>query len=129
VTGLEDEELLDAVRRTLAQLVLPRLEASGAEEFVLSQVKSCLSLLDFVRRRLPERQAARGTADAALAGLFARRDSQSAWTSHDAWSTGWFLAMERDPASTLSSTDRTLAAELRTVLETRLAAEIATRST
>ena len=129
VTSLDDEDLLEAVRRFLQDGVLTRLEADGAEEFVLSELKSCLSLLDFVRRGLPERLAARAVADAAVADLYSQREPDSAWTALDAWSTGRFLAMERATDGAITTSDKVLAAELRKVFEDRLAAEIATRQT
>src|SRR3981081_4333161 len=48
VAPLDDAELLGAVATALRQVVLPELERAGAEEFVLSQVRSCLSIVRFV---------------------------------------------------------------------------------
>jgi hypothetical protein len=58
VAPLDDAELLRAVATALRQVVLPELERAGAEEFVLSQVRSCLSIVRFVSSGLGERQRA-----------------------------------------------------------------------
>jgi hypothetical protein len=58
VAPLDDAELLGAVATALRQVVLPELERAGAEEFLLSQVRSCLSIVRFVSSGLDERQRA-----------------------------------------------------------------------
>jgi hypothetical protein len=69
VAPLDDEQLIAAVQRAFRELIIPELERGGAEEFVISQVRSCLSILSYVGRGLHERAAARAEADAELAGL------------------------------------------------------------
>ena len=69
VAPLDDEELLAAVQRAFRELIIPELERGGAEEFVISQVRSCLSILSYVGRGLHDRQVARHAADAELAAL------------------------------------------------------------
>jgi hypothetical protein len=69
VAPLEDEELIAAVQRAFRELIIPELERGGAEEFVISQVRSCLSILSYVGRGLHDRHVAREAADAELAGL------------------------------------------------------------
>ena len=69
VAPLDDEELLAAVQRAFRELIIPALEKGGAEEFVISQVRSCLSILGYVGRGLHQRQVARAEADAELAAL------------------------------------------------------------
>jgi hypothetical protein len=69
VAPLEDEQLIAAVQRAFRELIIPELERGGAEEFVISQVRSCLSILSYLGRGLHERQVAREAADAELAPL------------------------------------------------------------
>ena len=69
VAPLDDEQLLAAVGRAFRELIIPELERGGAEEFVISQVRSCLSILSYVGRGLHDRQVARAEADAELAAL------------------------------------------------------------
>ena len=69
VAPLDDEELIGAVQRAFRELIIPELERRGAEEFVVSQVRSCLSILSYVGRGLHERQVARSQADVAMAAL------------------------------------------------------------
>ena len=69
VAPLEDEQLIAAVQRAFREVIIPELERGGAEEFVISQVRSCLSILSYVGRGLHERQTVRAAADAELAGL------------------------------------------------------------
>jgi hypothetical protein len=69
VAPLDDEQLLAAVQRAFRELIIPELERGGAEEFVISQVRSCLSILSYVGRGLHERQAVRAEIDAELAAL------------------------------------------------------------
>ena len=47
---LADDELLEVVRRALAEVVLPELERLGSDEFVLAQVRSTMSIVGFVQR-------------------------------------------------------------------------------
>lgn len=55
VAPLSDEELLEAVQSSLRELILPELERLGADEFTLSQVRSTMSMVGFVRRGLEQR--------------------------------------------------------------------------
>lgn len=71
VAPLDDEELLAAVQRAMRELIIPELERRGSEEFLVSQVRSCLSILSYVARGLHDRQVAREQADAAMAALVA----------------------------------------------------------
>jgi hypothetical protein len=71
VAPLDDEELLAAVQRAFRHIIIPELERLGAEEFVVSQVRSCLSMLSYVGRGLHDRQVARAQADVALGALLA----------------------------------------------------------
>lgn len=124
VTALPDEELIDAVRRTLIEVLVPHLNQTVAEEFVISEVKACLSILDHVSRGLPERQAARESSDRQLAELFDQRPLESAWHSSAPQDTGAFLALARISKSNLSEADRRLAGEVRSVLRSRLRVEV-----
>ena len=101
VAPLDDEELLGAVQRAFRELIIPELERGGAEEFVISQVRSCLSILSYVGRGLHDRQVARQAADAELATLVS------------------------DDGSPLPGKE----AEVRTLLLRRLKDEIRTRTT
>lgn len=127
VTALDDEELIGAVRRSLLELLLPRLEETGSEEFLISELKSCLSMLDFTGRGLAARQAARVLADVQLAALFESRPEGSAWQGTEPNSTGAFLALGRRASSELSDPDRGLGERVRELLRARLATEIRTR--
>lgn len=69
VAPLEDEELLGAVQRGLVELIVPELERMGAEEFVVSQTRSLISIVGFVSRGLYDRQRARAACAAAMAAL------------------------------------------------------------
>ena len=69
VAPLDDEQLLGAVQRAFREIIIPELERGGTEEFVISQVRSCLSILSYVRRGLHDRQLASEETDAELAGL------------------------------------------------------------
>jgi hypothetical protein len=112
VAPLEDEDLLRVVQNAFRTLVIPELERRGADEFVLSQVRSCLSIVGFVQRGLHERQVARGRADAELDELLAQRGI--------------------DPAEVASPVElhRRLGddAAFRAILRRRLADELATRT-
>ena len=127
VTALDDDELIGAVRRSLLELILPRLQETGSEEFLMSELKSCLSMLDFTGRGLAARQAARVSADARLAALFESRPEGSAWQGTDPNSTGAFLALARRASSDLSDQDRALGEHVRDLLRERLTTEIRTR--
>jgi hypothetical protein len=72
VAPLDDEQLLGVVQDAFRQLIGPELERLGAEEFVVSQVRSCMSIVGFVRKGLHERQVGRSRADAELDALLAR---------------------------------------------------------
>jgi hypothetical protein len=127
VTALDDEDLIAAVRRSLQDLVLPRLQEAGAEEFLISEMKSCLSMLDFAARGLATRQAERVDSEGRLAALFAGRPAQSAWQGIDANSTGVFLARARRASPGLSPEDLALAVKVRELLRARLRVEVQTR--
>lgn len=127
VTALDDEELIGAVRRSLLELVLPRLQETGADEFLVAELKSCLSMLDFTGRGLAVRQAARVVADEQIKTYFKERPEGSAWRGIDHNSTGAFLALARRPSSGLSGEDQALATRVRELLRGRLQTEIRTR--
>jgi hypothetical protein len=127
VTALDDEALIGSVRRTLVGLILPRLEETATEEFVISELKSCVSMLDFVTRGLATRLAARAEADRRLAELFQSRPDGSAWQGADPNSTGAFLARAARADTDLSQADRRLAAAVRELLQRRLRLEIESR--
>ena len=55
VAPLSDEELLGVVQSSFRELILPELERLGADEFLLSQVRSTMSIVGFVRRGLEKR--------------------------------------------------------------------------
>jgi hypothetical protein len=59
IAPLEDEEMLGAVLRGFTEVVIPELEQLGADEFVIAQTRSLMSVVGFVRRGLYERQIAR----------------------------------------------------------------------
>lgn len=69
IAPLEDEEMLGAVQRGLAEVVIPELRRLGADEFIVSQAKSIMSIVGFTRRGLFDRQAARATCNAAVADI------------------------------------------------------------
>ena len=48
---LDDDELLEAVQRTLREVVLPALD----DQHLIAEVRSALSIVGFVRRGLTER--------------------------------------------------------------------------
>jgi len=73
---LDDEDLLDAVQRSFREMILPELERLGADEFVLSQVRSTLSMVAFVRRGLQERLVAQSEAERRLDEIL-RRDGRA----------------------------------------------------
>ena len=98
-----------------------------AEEFLISELKSCLSMLDFTGRGLAARGAARVSADVQLAAYFESRPEGSAWQGTDPNSTGAFLALGRRASSELSDQDRDLGKRVRDLLRARLATEIRTR--
>ncbi len=127
VTALDDEALVRAVRRTLVEFVVPRLEETGSDEFLISELKSCLSMLDFAGRGLMARQAARAEAGRRLAELFDGRAPGSAWAGSDPNTTGTFLARARRPDSVFSESDRRLAGQIRELLRERLRVEIESR--
>lgn len=127
VTALDDEDLIAAVRRSLQDLLLPRLLEAGVEEFLISEVRSCLSMLDFAARGLAARQAERVDSEGQLAHLFAVRPAQSAWQGIDPNSTGVFLARSRRASPGLSPEDLAVAAKVRALLRARLQVELQTR--
>ena len=69
IAPLEDEDMLAAVQRGLGEVVVPALVALGADDFVVSQCLSIMSMVGFVKRGLLERQLARADCDAALAAV------------------------------------------------------------
>jgi hypothetical protein len=73
VAPLDDEDLLEAVQRSFRQVILPELERLGADEFVLSQVRSTLSMVGFVRRGLTSRLVAQAEAEKLLTIALERR--------------------------------------------------------
>ena len=112
VAPLDDEDLLAVVQDAFRTLIIPELERAGAEEFVVSQVRSCLSIIGFVRRGLHDRQAGRAAADAELAALLDEQAIGPAGAQspvdlfHSAWS---------DP-------------RVRELLQRRLALEVSSRT-
>jgi hypothetical protein len=63
VAPLDDDDLLAAVQSAFREVILPELERLGAEEFILSQVRSTLSMVSFVRRGLAARLLAQADAE------------------------------------------------------------------
>jgi hypothetical protein len=122
VSALDDEQLLDAVQRALRELVLPHLEGCGADEFLISQVRSCLSIVGFVARGLCERQTARAATDAELGYLFDTLEHGSAWSAPAPLATGRFLAGGGHGAG-----DGERAARVKALLRARLEIELRTR--
>lgn len=78
IAPLEDEEMLEAVQRGLAEIVIPELRRRGANDFVVSQTHSLMSMVSFVRRGLPRRQLARAFCEEELAGLESRPTDDAA---------------------------------------------------
>ena len=73
VAPLDDEDLLEAVQRSFREVILPELERLGADNFVLSQVRSTLSMIGFVRRGLTSRLVAQAEAEKFLVLALERR--------------------------------------------------------
>lgn len=78
IAPLEDEEMLGAVCRGLAEVIIPELARLGADEFIISQTRSLMSVVGFVRRGLYERQVAREQCERSVAVLKSRVTSESA---------------------------------------------------
>ena len=73
VAPLDDEDLLEAVQRSFREVILPELERLGVDDFVLSQVRSTLSMIGFVRRGLTSRLVAQAEAEKLLVLALERR--------------------------------------------------------
>jgi hypothetical protein len=73
VAPLDDDDLLAAVQSAFREVILPELERLGAEEFTLSQVRSTLSMVSFVRRGLAARLLAQADAERQMADALRRR--------------------------------------------------------